>query len=60
MHPLPAIAGGSLPTKAQRARLCVLCGHALRSGQPMLRMHGSTIHARCTNTSHSAIATSPA
>jgi hypothetical protein len=30
-------------------RLCVLCGHPLRAGQPILRVHGSTIHARCSN-----------
>lgn len=35
-----------------RTRLCVLCGRPLRAGQHMLRIHGSTIHARCSNTSH--------
>jgi hypothetical protein len=33
-----------------RPRLCVLCGRPLRAGQHMLRVHGSTIHARCSNT----------
>jgi hypothetical protein len=33
-----------------RVRLCILCGHPLRTGQHMLRVHGSTIHARCNNT----------
>jgi hypothetical protein len=35
-----------------RTRLCVLCGRPLRAGQHMLRVHGSTIHARCSNTAH--------
>lgn len=30
-------------------RSCVLCGMPLRSGQHVLRMHGSTVHARCTH-----------
>jgi hypothetical protein len=34
-----------------RTRLCVLCGHPLRAGQHMIRVHGSTIHARCSSTS---------
>jgi hypothetical protein len=33
---------------AARTRVCILCGHPLRIGQRMLRVHGSTIHARCT------------
>jgi hypothetical protein len=33
---------------ATRTRVCILCGHPLRIGQRMLRVHGSTIHARCT------------
>jgi len=33
---------------AARTRVCILCGHPLRTGQRMLRVHGSTIHARCT------------
>jgi hypothetical protein len=37
-------AGGARP------RLCVLCGRPLRAGQHTLRVHGSTIHARCSNT----------
>jgi hypothetical protein len=37
-------------TRVARTRLCVLCGQPLRAGQHMLRVHGSTIHARCTNT----------
>jgi hypothetical protein len=34
---------------AARTRLCVLCGGPLRAGQRILRVHGSTIHARCTS-----------
>jgi hypothetical protein len=41
---------GLMPTRVARTRLCVLCGHPLRTGEHMLRVHGSTIHARCTNT----------
>jgi hypothetical protein len=40
----------SLQANAVRTRLCVLCGRPLRAGQHILRVHGSTIHARCTNT----------
>jgi hypothetical protein len=54
IHPLPTIASRSLPAKAGRTRLCILCGHPLRAGQSMLRIHGSTIHARCTNPGHAA------
>jgi hypothetical protein len=32
---------------AGRVRLCVLCGRPVRAGQHILRVHGSTIHARC-------------
>jgi hypothetical protein len=38
-----------MSTRVARPRLCVLCGGELRAGQHMLRVHGSTIHARCTN-----------
>jgi hypothetical protein len=41
---------GLTRTAGARTRLCVLCGQPLRAGQHMLRVHGSTIHARCTNT----------
>jgi len=30
-------------------RLCVLCGAPLRVGQRLLRVHGTTVHARCTS-----------
>jgi hypothetical protein len=40
----------SLQPNSVRTRLCVLCGRPLRAGQHILRVHGSTIHARCTNT----------
>jgi len=30
-------------------RLCILCGGQLRSGQRMIRVHGTTIHARCSS-----------
>jgi hypothetical protein len=30
-------------------RVCILCGGPLRGGQPMLRVHGTTIHARCSH-----------
>jgi hypothetical protein len=43
-------ADGLMSTRVARPRVCVLCGDALRAGQHMLRVHGSTIHARCTNT----------
>jgi hypothetical protein len=33
---------------AARTRVGILCGHTLRTRQHMLRVHGSTIHARCT------------
>ncbi len=33
-----------------RVRLCILCGQPLHAGQHMLRIHGSTIHARCSKT----------
>jgi hypothetical protein len=36
-------------TAVARPRLCVLCGRPLRAGQHMLRVHGSTIHARCSH-----------
>jgi hypothetical protein len=36
-----------------RRRVCVLCGHPLRAGQPMVRIQGSTIHARCSSTGRS-------
>jgi hypothetical protein len=31
-----------------RTRLCILCGHPVRAGQRLLRIHGSMIHARCS------------
>lgn len=30
------------------ARRCILCGHPLRAGQHLLRVHGTTVHARCS------------
>jgi hypothetical protein len=41
---------GLMSARAPRPRRCMLCGGALRAGQHMLRIHGSTVHARCTNT----------
>jgi hypothetical protein len=34
-----------------RLRICVLCGHPLRTGQHLTRVQGSTIHARCRSSS---------
>ena len=49
-HPPPAaLNADSLQANVARTRLCVLCGRPLRAGQHILRVHGSTIHARCTN-----------
>jgi hypothetical protein len=39
----------SVQTRLAATRLCVLCGRPLRAGQHMLRVHGSTIHARCSS-----------
>jgi hypothetical protein len=59
-NPDPGLPAGTPPVadanELQRAgvartRLCVLCGHPLRAGQHMIRVHGSTIHARCSSTS---------
>jgi hypothetical protein len=44
------IAGELLSASAGKARLCILCGGPLRAGQHMIRLHGSTIHARCSTT----------
>jgi hypothetical protein len=53
--PAPApIAGELLSASAGRVRLCVLCGGPLRAGQHMIRVHGSTIHARCSSTKRGA------
>ena len=41
---------GLLRLGARRARVCVLCGRPLRAGQRMLRVHGTTVHARCRDT----------
>ena len=41
---------GLLRLGARRARVCVLCGRPLRAGQRLLRVHGTTVHARCSNT----------
>ena len=35
---------------ARRPRVCVLCGRPLRAGQRLLRVHGTTVHARCSDT----------
>jgi hypothetical protein len=43
-------ADGLMPASAAKTRLCVLCGEPLRAGQRLLRVHGSTIHSRCTST----------
>jgi hypothetical protein len=53
--PAPPIADGTFAGAAvsgglRRTRVCVLCGHPLRAGQPMVRIQGSTIHARCSST----------
>jgi hypothetical protein len=45
-----AFADVPVPAGLRRIRVCVLCGHPLRAGQPMLRIQGSTIHARCSRT----------
>ncbi len=34
-----------------RLRICVLCGHPLRTGQHLTRVQGSTVHARCRSSS---------
>lgn len=39
----------SLRANVPGVRVCVLCGMALRNGQPMLRVQGSTVHARCSH-----------
>jgi hypothetical protein len=44
----PVIAGVT-PARVARTRMCVLCGHPLRAGQHIMRVHGSTIHARCSS-----------
>ena len=31
-----------------RGRLCILCGQAVRGGQHLIRVHGNTVHARCS------------
>jgi hypothetical protein len=41
--------GSRLLPAVDRVRLCILCDRPLRAGQHMLRVHGSTIHARCSN-----------
>jgi hypothetical protein len=46
----------SLPDKPLRPRVsgppaCILCGAGLRAGQPILRIDGTTIHARCGHVS---------
>jgi hypothetical protein len=35
-------------SNAIRARRRVLCGRPLRAGQHLLRVHGTTVHARCS------------
>ena len=42
--------GSRLMPAVDRVRLCILCDRPLRAGQHMLRVHGSTIHARCSET----------
>jgi hypothetical protein len=37
----------ALLPRVTRPRRCVLCGGPLRTGQHMLRVHGTTVHARC-------------
>jgi hypothetical protein len=37
-----------LSRRVTRPRLCVLCGGPLLTGQHMLRVHGTTVHARCS------------
>jgi hypothetical protein len=45
-----AIPGASPAARAARTRLCALCSEPLRAGQHLIRVHGNTIHARCTST----------
>lgn len=44
------IADELLSASPRQVRLCVLCGGSLRAGQHLIRVHGSTIHARCSTT----------
>jgi hypothetical protein len=46
-----ASADAPVPVGLRPTRICVLCGHPLRAGQRMLRIQGTTIHARCSTTS---------
>lgn len=50
--PAPAndVEAPTVRAQAALTRLCVLCGEPLRGGQHMIRVHGSTIHARCSTT----------
>ncbi len=45
----PPIAAEPISMSGPRLRVCVLCGDPLRAGQHVLRIHGSTIHARCSH-----------
>jgi hypothetical protein len=40
-----------LARPVSRLRMCVLCGHPLRTGQHLTRVQGSTVHARCCGSS---------
>lgn len=44
--------GGPPAPSGDRIRICILCGGPLRAGQRMVRVHGTTIHARCGRTTH--------
>jgi hypothetical protein len=54
-----AVPDAPVPDRLRRTRVCVLCGQPLRAGQPMLRIQGSTIHARCSSASRSDQPRSP-
>lgn len=51
----PGSSGGAIPAaspvREAKTRLCALCTEPVRAGQPLIRVHGSTIHARCSATS---------
>ena len=49
-HTTPPRGRAHRDTPPPQPRLCILCGGQLRSGQRMLRVHGTTIHARCSST----------
>jgi hypothetical protein len=44
------VTGSAAARSAGKIRVCVLCGHSLVAGQRVVRVHGSTLHARCCST----------